>query len=795
MVQHSNEIETLATGTSEPNAELTLGQSFAGRYRIERFLGRGSMGTVYAAHDTAVDEPIALKLLALPRTESIERFGREVRLARRVTHRNTARTFDLGEHEGVHFITMELVDGDSLRVLLAQRGRLEAREVMDIGQQLALGLHAAHEVGVIHRDLKPANALIERNGRVVITDFGVACTTAEETKTTDERPKLAGTPLYMAPEQVVGAPLDTRADLYSLGALLYELLTGKPAFTGMTRTEIAMARLTQPPPDPRLEVEVPDALADLVLRCMALEPEKRPTGAQQIAQDLVDIGLGRTPAIAIDRGDASSTDLGSEMFISTSPGDQALAVMSFRYRGPKDEEYLAEVLTDELVDLLAMTKGLRVSSSGAANRFQDERDASTIGRALGVNAIIDGTIQRGRDRIRIVARLIDVYSGYQRWSERFEGRLEDVFELQDRMAKRVAEALRLEISVLGQGRLASGKAIELYLRGRQRVRESDVSGQRLEEGIALFEQALKQSPGFGLALAARADATLRRWFLPSARNTGDWGEASRAAVLAALNGASDVAEAQLAAARLHVSCGEFEVAARHLTAALDIAPTYAAAHEYLGILQCDAGRSKEGVHHIELAHELDPSLHQGSFSVLRQHALRGSRSNFEKQLARMYLAPSTMLFVLCKFEFRLWLWFDDPQRARAVRWRNDGAEEELDQLLLDALDADRPHQEIASRFDVIIERQASPRLQTAWRQIAAEVLAWRGGSVQALEQIAQADALGVLLDADWFESCPVLREIRSDPSFVKINDRVRARADAIWRTTWRLSSDERRNHA
>jgi eukaryotic-like serine/threonine-protein kinase len=784
------EVDTLAEHATQA-AELELGDLFAGRYRVERCLGRGSMGTVYAAHDRVVDERIAIKLLSLPHDDSVEGFRREVRLARRVTHRNTARTFDLGEHGGVHFITMELIDGESLRVRLARSERLSPAEAMAMAWQLSLGLQAAHDVGVIHRDLKPGNILIESTGRAVITDFGVASTLAEEADGSEDRPQGVGTPMYMAPEQVMGTPLDGRVDVYALGLVLCEMLTGKPAFSGQSRVEIAMARLSRPPPDPRDHVDVPDALAELVMRCMARDASARPPSPADVAQELAALGASTTTSPRVDAGlhatgVGSSSGSGPGVFVPTVPGDRTLGVMPFRYRGVPEHAYLADVLTDELVDLLAMTRGLRVSASGAASKFREERDARTVGRALGVDAIIDGSVLHGGEQIRIVARLIDVDTGFQRWTERFEGRMQDVLHLQDRMAKRVAEALRVELSILDHGRLAPGDAVELYLRGRQRAREPDVSGRSLEDAIVLYDRALERAPGFALALAARAEAAMLRWFLPSARPADGWDARARKVVAAALDGASHLAESRLAAARLDVSEGQFPAAARHLAAALEIAPTCAAAHEYLGQLQCEAGRSREGVRHIELAHELDPSLHQGAVSVLRHHALRGERARWHELLARMQHSPRFLPFALSLFEHRLALWDGDVERARAVRWRADAGDDDpttrMGRLLRDALEPDHTPEQLAARFDALIEPRSSPRLRTGWRQIAVEVLAWRGALELALVQLAHADTTGVLLDSDWFQACPLLAPLRADPIFVATQERIQARADAIWRT-------------
>lgn len=782
--------ETIGDDVTTAVTELGFGDLFAGRYRIDRCVGRGSMGTVYAAYDRVVDETIALKLLAFRGEQSAEDFGREVRLARRVTHRNAARTFDLGEHQGMHFITMELVDGESLRVVLARRGRLLPGEVIDLGLQLGLGLQAAHDVGVIHRDLKPANILLDRDGRAVITDFGVARTTAEETEGPNVRARMAGTPMYMAPEQVEGGPIGAAVDVYALGLVLYEALTGSAPFCGNNRVEIAMARLAQAPPDPRRSVPVPDALAELILRCLARRPADRPAPPSQVVHELtVQLASMSGASEGSDPGRSTGSGMGSGMGSGLepveAPGSRALAVMPFRYRGIDEEAYLAEVLTDELVDLLAMTKGLRVSSSGAASKFREERDARTVGRALGVDAIIDGTVMRTADRVRIVVRLIDVDTGFQRSTERFEGRLEDVFDLQDRMAKRIAESLRLEVSVLEQGRDAPAEAVELYLRGRKHAREPDVTGRTLEDAFELFNQALQRAPALPLALAARADVAVHRWFLPSAQSTKDWQALAGDAVAAALVGAGHLAETHVAAARLDVNAGQFASAAHHLTTALDIAPTCAAAHEYLGLLQCEAGRSREGVRHIELAHELDPSLHLAAFSVVRWWALRGKHKLWHRRMAQMRQSPRFFPVAIDLFEFRLLLWEGDVQGARSIRWRAgepDSPSGRFAGVLRDALDRSRSDDEIAMRCRALIESiSGSPRLRTSWGQIVVEMLAWRGATEPAIVELERADDSGVLLDSDWFELCPLLERLRGDPRFEQMREKIRNRAEAIWR--------------
>ena len=261
---------------------LEAGERFANRYVVLRMLGVGGMGAVYAVRDDAVGETVALKILTLDvggrSTEVLERFRREVRVARRVTHRNVARTFDLGEHGGIHFLTMELVEGESLDARLARQGRLPIAVGAEIAIQICEGLAAAHAAGVVHRDLKPANVLCARSGRVVLTDFGIARALADDGASAKVKTAgIVGTPAYMAPEQVSGGVADARADLYALGVVLYELVTGELPFDGDSPMAAAVARLLRDPEDPRTHMpDLPAELAALVLRCLAREPAGRP---------------------------------------------------------------------------------------------------------------------------------------------------------------------------------------------------------------------------------------------------------------------------------------------------------------------------------------------------------------------------------------------------------------------------------------------------------------------------------------------------------------------------------------
>ena len=751
---------------------LEIGARFAGRYVVEAQLGTGGMGAVYRVHDVELEEVVALKLLEVGATDddAIERFRREVRLARRVTHRNAARTYDLGEHKGRRFLTMEYVEGSSLRELQEQR-RLELVKVLDIGRQIAEGLAAAHAAAVMHRDLKPANVLLDPSGRAVITDFGIA----RGLQTTDETLKThgtLGTPAYMAPEQLAGEEVGPAADVYALGLILHELMTGELPFRRSTTMETALARLHEPAPDLSTSHDVDPDLAALVTLMLSRAPEERPSPAA-VAQALAE------QQAAISQLDAS------EISAPTPIRRLTLAVLPFLYRGPPDTAYIGEALADELIDLLAMTKSLRVSASGATARYVDrrDRDPRVIGEELGVDALVDGSLQVAGERVRIAARLLDGETGFQKWSERFEGSIGDVFELQDKLGKRIAEALRVEAEQSVHRGDATPEAIEHYLRGRQLARIWEFKGQ--SGAVAQFARCLEIAPSFKPALAAHALACQRAYFLPRGPDDPDWGAMAEQAVELALGWAPELAETHLAAARWTAQFGDYRGAATALRLALSIAPTYAAAHEYLGQLQLEGGRPTEGLAHLELALDLDPSLVFCLPAVARYHALRGELDEFERWIARYFQSgPRPTDVPVRMMEARVFAWYrrdaELAQTAEALAsllppgspmlefcellWRTDLDAEALD-----------------SRVERLLPFIPNPQFRVSMLQIAIEAALVRGHVDAALRWLEDA-AKRTLADLDWLEHCVALASIRDQPIYRQTLVTAQARAEAIW---WR----------
>jgi serine/threonine protein kinase len=281
-----------ATAPGAPAADLSLGHLFANRYRIEQILGRGGMGVVYKATDTQLDETVAIKTLpgdVMTRSpEDLERFKREIRLARKITHRNVLRTYDYGEAEGVYFISMEFVRGYTLAELLdeAPNRQMPARATVGITRQICRGLQAAHEQGIIHRDIKPQNVLIDAKGEVKLMDFGIA-RMAEAAEAMTQAGLIVGTPHYMSPEQVQGKQLDARSDVYSMGVLIYEMLVGRRPFESSSLTGVLTAHITEKPKPPvELRPEIGREINDVVMRCLEKNAAARYADAGALLADL-----------------------------------------------------------------------------------------------------------------------------------------------------------------------------------------------------------------------------------------------------------------------------------------------------------------------------------------------------------------------------------------------------------------------------------------------------------------------------------------------------------------------------
>jgi serine/threonine protein kinase len=498
-----------------PIKDFGKGSTIAGRYEVLEQLGRGGMGEVYRVRDTKLDEEIALKLLK-PEISSdkimIERFRNELKLARKITHKNVCRMHDFHEEEGTPFITMEYVAGDDLKSQIRKRGKFPIEEAVIIAKQVTVGLMEAHELGVVHRDLKPQNIMIDKKGNAKIMDFGIARSVEAPGVTTTGM--IVGTPDYISPEQAEGEEADQRSDIYSLGIILYEMVTGSVPFKGETALSVAIKHKTQIPSDPRkLNPEVSEDLSRLILICMEKKRERRYQSAEELLSDLVKIEKG----IPTEAKAVSAKEPAYEM-ISERKWRNSIAVLPFVDLSPqRDQEYFCDGVVEELINSLTRIRDLRVVARTSAFSFKGKDiDIREIGKRLNVKTILEGSVRKAGNRLRITTQLVNVEEDFPIWSDRYDRELEDVFAIQDDIAKSIVDALKIE--VLGEKEVPLVKAhtenpeaYEAYLKGQFHYWK--VSPESIALALDYYQLALEKDPNYALAYTGISSVWVTRGML------------------------------------------------------------------------------------------------------------------------------------------------------------------------------------------------------------------------------------------------------------------------------------------
>ncbi|HEX9119642.1 MAG TPA: tetratricopeptide repeat protein [Terriglobales bacterium] len=632
--------------TAGPRTALGIASSadhvdFGPRYRIDRLLGQGGMGAVYKAWDKELERPVALKLIRpdLAVDPAVEqRFKQELLLASKISHTNLLRIHDLGEAAGVKFISMAFVEGKDLHQFLTEHGKLTVERALKIAKQLCSALEAAHSEGVAHRDFKPQNILLDKQENVYVSDFGLAKSLEHDTGMT-KTGEFLGTPRYMAPEQVQGGKIDHRADLYALGLILYEMVTGDVPFHAGTTLQLMYKRVHEVPKSPKaLNPDLPDWLVRVIMKCLERDPDQRYQNAGEILKDLetgtAPVG-SKTLQIAIpSMGIAlSRTSLGIAGAVVIL-GAMLLAVPSVRHRvfgSPAstaeqavpakhvavlplkvigDEKalgYIGGGVVDALTAKLFQLKDVQIAAPAAVAKLKPDTALGEAANTLGANYIVTGNLQGEGDKIRLVLNLDDVAGGKRLWTQEFSGLKQDLLTLEDNAYAKLVAALSVKASSEEIARAAAHPtenvdAYDLYLKGRNAM-HGEVDANAVKAAIKLYEQALQRDPAFALAYTGIADASLRMYI-----NTKDasWAQKALGAAQQAQNTGESLPEVHFALGSIYTATGKPAEATAELTRALQLAPNSDEGYRRLGDAYRAAGKKEDAIKAYQRATEINP---------------------------------------------------------------------------------------------------------------------------------------------------------------------------------------------
>ena len=573
-------------------------------YRILEKLGAGGMGVVYKAQDTKLDRFAALKFLPPHLSQAEEekqRFIHEAKTASALNHPNIATIYEIDEADGQMFIAMEYIEGKSLQEIVGARHVLPLPDIIDYAIQITEGLQAAHKKGIIHRDIKPANILINDDGVLKIVDFGLA-KLAGSTLLTKEGTTL-GTVAYMSPEQAQGAKVDHRTDIWALGSVLYEMITGRQPFAGDYEQAVMYSIMNEEPePIIILRSDIPTELQHMVQKAMQKDAGER---YQQVNELLAELKSNKKK-LESKKGDADGEE--------PSP---SIAVLPFvNMSADPENEYFSDGLSEELINALTKLEGLHVVARTSAFRFRGkEVDIRDVGKQLNVSSVLEGSVRKSGNRLRITAELINVADGYHIWSERYDREMEDVFAIQDEISQAIVDTLKVKLLSEKQRKIPKRhfdnlEAYDFYWKGRfylDRLTEEDIW-----KSVNFFEKAIEVDSGFAMAHAGLADAyvNLTRPMI-EAKPPKELLQKAKAAAEKALKLDNGLAEAHASLALVKWRFDlDWSGAAREFTRAIQINPGYATAYLGYGYLLMNKGNHEKALTYIARARELDPlSVH------------------------------------------------------------------------------------------------------------------------------------------------------------------------------------------
>jgi len=587
-----------------------MSSSLIGRtlsHRVDSMLGSGGMGVVYAAEDTSLGRSVALKFLPAEMAGDaalLERFKREARAASALNHPGICTVHAIDQHEGQYFIAMELLEGETLGDIL-HRGPVPVESLLQIGIQLADALESAHAKGIVHRDIKPANIFVNARGQAKILDFGLAKFDRlpirgeqEATAVRDELTRAGtavGTVSYMSPEQARANLTDSRTDIFSLGAVLYQMATGSHPFPGESSAVIFEAILNREPIlASQLKHDIPQELSSILMKALEKDRNLRYQSVTDLKTDLMRLKRDR------DSGGRRPAESGE----TRRAAEQSVAVLYFEnLSGIKEDEYLRDGVTEDIITELSKMKELKTFSRATILAYRDRTvTPGEIGKQLGAAFVLAGSLRRAGARLRINAQLVDTRTDFPVWSERYDRQMEDVFEVQDDIARSIAEALRITLTPQEKQALAvkpteNLQAYDLYLRGRSYARR--VSRQDFEFALQMFENAVSLDPTFALGHAAIANVCAEYHNLYE--RDPKWVERAVAATERAIALGKDAPEVLVAEAWILYMKEEYDASEKKVRLAIARKPDTESAYYLLGRSMFAAGRYHEIVADMDAA--------------------------------------------------------------------------------------------------------------------------------------------------------------------------------------------------